>query len=209
MLNNQPDDRIRELADDRTRAALSRQFGRDFPPQTFLPRWYVRVSPPQWHRDENRHKYKIGIAANPSAHHHHHDDGASSVTGSRSAATESYSHMSFASVTASRSLQDFAWLEQALRAEYHGALVVPILSLALYSGASETAAAGEDESLASRSLATDATSKGLLVNSYMGDNGSNAITQSYRFIEEKMESNEVVNENLLASWLSDIINGIR
>ena len=85
----------------------------------------------------------------------------------------------------------------------------PILSLALYSGASETAAAGEDESLASRSLATDATSKGLLVNSYMGDNGSNAITQSYRFIEEKMESNEVVNENLLASWLSDIINGIR
>mmetsp|Transcript_12910 Transcript_12910/g.23763 ORF Transcript_12910/g.23763 Transcript_12910/m.23763 type:complete len:1288 (-) Transcript_12910:276-4139(-) len=210
MLSTQPDDRISALSNGKIRSALSRQFGRNYPPQTFCQKWFVNVSQPEWYDDEGRHKYKIKITMNPSAPN---DDNGSSFAGSsfaRSAVTESYSHLAFASTTASRSLQDFVWLEQALRAEYHGALVVPILSFALYFGAmSENVATVDDESLASRSIATDATSKGLTVNSLLGENGGNAITNSYRFLEEKMERNEIVDESLLANWLSDIINGIR
>jgi len=205
VLNAQPDDRIRKsLFDDKVRAALSRQFGRNYPPQTYRQKWFVKVSPPKWYDDEQRHKYKINITSNPSAHNIGDDD-------SSSVGTESFSHLSFASTTASRSIQDFVWLEQALRAEYHGALIVPLLSFALYFGAmSEKIPTGADESLASKSLETDVTSKEPTVNSLQGEIiGDNAIAQSYRFIEQKMERNDTVDENILANWLGDIINGVR
>ena len=194
MLNSQPDDRMRTaVSDDRIRAALSRQFGRDYPPQTFQKRWFVKVGRPKWDDDEGRHKYKINITMNQSTND----------TGS-SAADSYYSQLSFVSTTARRSLQDFIWLEQALRAEYHGALIVPIFSLALYFGALSVAAGGEEESLASRSLATDATSKVTI------DPLGNVVAQSFRFLDEKIERlNDTVDETILANWLSDIINGVR
>jgi hypothetical protein len=191
-----------KLSDNRIRAALSRQFGRNYPPQTFQQQWYVKVGSPRWDNDERRFKYKITISRDPF----------SSVDGdAESVGTESYSHLSIDSTTTRRSLQDFVWLEQALRAEYHGALIVPLFSLVLYfETLVENLAAEEDEdTLASRSFATSSTSKGLTLDSAVGASGANAVIQSFRLLEDKMERNEIVNENILANWLSDIINGVR
>ncbi len=195
-----------ELSDEKIRTALSRQFGRSYPPQTYQQKWFVKVAPPKWDEEEGRHKYKINISMNPSSSHDEYDE--------RSADTESYTHLSFTSSTTNRSIQDFVWLEQALRTEYHGALIVPLLSLALYFGENAVSAGGYDnESLASRSLAADGTSKGMTVDSTtQGGNitgGGNAVTQSFKFLDAKMERNEIVDENILANWLSDIINGMR
>ena len=203
MLNTQPDDKSRSVtSDDGVRGLLSRQFGRNYPPQTFQQRFFVKVGPPNWDNDEGRHTYQISISANGN------------VDSAGSMGTESYSHqhLSFVSTKASRSLHDFVWLEKALRAEYNGALLVPILSLVLYFGSvSENSAANEEEQpLSSRSSVTDTDSRPTL-DSVLGDNvaDSNAVTQSFKFLEEKLEGNGVVDENLLANWLSDIINGVR
>lgn len=133
--------------------------------------------------------------------------------------SESYSQLSFTSARTRRSLQDFVWLEQALRSEYHGALIVPILSLALYFGAlsdktitAEGGGQGGDESLASRSLATDGTSKKTVDAALETANnipGDNAIAQSFKYIDDKMELNNFVDQTVLANWLSDIMNGMR
>ncbi|KAL7537301.1 hypothetical protein ACHAXR_007721 [Thalassiosira sp. AJA248-18] len=202
ILSAQPDDRIHAtLSDDRIRTALSRQFGRKYPSQAYHQKWFVKVGQPRWDDEQGRYKYKIKITQNPSIPE---TDSLES-----SSVADSYSHLSFASTSTSRSLQDFVWLEQALRAEYHGALIVPLLSLALYFGSlSDNATTGEDESLASRSLATDFTSKGT-IDPLLVPNGGNIVPQSFRFLDEKIEHNEVVDENLLANWLSDIINGVR
>lgn len=203
MLSVQPKDTmLGRLSDNGVRVALSRQFGRNHPPQNFQRRWYVNVGQPRWDNDERRFKYKISISREPF----------SRVDGdTESVGTESYSHLSIDSTTTRRSLQDFVWLEQALRAEYHGALVVPILSLVLYfETLSENLAAEEDEdTMASRSFATASTSKGLALDSVVGENGSNPLIQSFKLLEDKMERNEIVNETTLANWLSDIINGVR
>ncbi|KAL7546805.1 hypothetical protein ACHAWF_010140, partial [Thalassiosira exigua] len=193
MLSSQPDNRIRAaLSDERIRGALSRQFGRSYQPHTFHQKWFVKVSQPKWDDEEGRPKYKIQITANPTVPESGRDDAASSVA-------DSYSQVSYISASAARSLQDFVWLEQALRAEYNGALIVPMLSLALYLGAmSEKAAAVEDDSLASASFMTEASGV-----------GANAVPASFRYLDEKIETNETVDEMILANWLSDIINGVR
>ncbi len=96
------------------------------------------------------------------------------------------------------------WLEQALRAEYNGALIVPILSLVLYFETfSDDLAAQDDE------LSTVITSNGSALDSVVGENGAHAVVQSFKLLEGKMERNEIVNESTLSNWLSDIINGVR
>ena len=204
MLNAQPDNSWSVTSDEGVRGVLSRQFGRNYPPQTFQQRFFVSVGPPHWDNDEGRHTYQISISANGD------------VDGAGSAGTESYSHqLSFVSTKASRSLHDFVWLEKALRAEYHGALLVPILSLVLYFGSlPENSATEEDEQLlaSSRSSTMDTNSRGgPTLDSVLGDNvlDANAVTQSFKFLEEKLEGNGIVDENLLANWLSDILNGVR
>lgn len=201
MLSAQPGDTMREkvLADNGTRAALSRQFGRNYPPQTFEQRWFVSVGRGRWDNGEKRFKYKVSMSREASSYANGDNE---------SLDTESLSHLSIDSTTTRRSLQDFVWLEQALRAEYHGALIVPILSIVLYFEAlSENVVADEqdDDTLASRSFATVSTSKSLTLDS----NGNNAVVQSFKFLEKKIERNEIVNETTLANWLSDIINGVR
>ena len=167
------------LSDDRIRTALSRKFGRNtYPSQTYHQKWNVKVTNPKWDDNEGRYKYKLNISMNSS---NDIDDNMSASIG-----TESYSQLSFASTTTRRSLQDFVWLEQALRAEYHGALIVPILSLALYFGTTSnnldrTGQDGRrgDESLATRSFATDASSKGqVTVDSVLGANNNKSSDRS-------------------------------
>ncbi|KAL9181253.1 hypothetical protein ACHAXT_010058 [Thalassiosira profunda] len=200
MLSAQPGDRIRTaISDDRIQAALSRQFGRSYPPEAFQQKWLVKVGAARWDDDEGRHKYKITFKQNPSLN----DEGSSMA--------DSYSRLSFVSTSARRSLQDFVWLEKALRSEFHGALLVPLLSLALYFGAMPDSV-GEDESqsMASRSYSynTDATSKGTLVNPALALNG-NAVPESLKFLDDKIDRNGAVDETILANWLSDVINGVR
>ena len=190
-----------------TFTALSRQFGRNYPTQMFCQKWFVKVSEPKWCQDEGRYKYEINIAMNPSAQN---DDNRSSMASSMTESSGSYSHLAFPSTSSRRSLQDFLWLEQALRTEYHGALLAPILSVLLHDGSkAENLAPAEEESLASGSHATDATSEGITAAPLLGDNSDGIITHSRQFIEEKLEHNETVDESLLANWLSDTINGIR
>jgi len=125
MLSAKPGDgmRVKVLADNGTRAALSRQFGRNYSPQTLEQRWFVSVGQGRWDNDEKRFKYKVNISKNANSF---------ADADNESSGIDSVSHLSIDSSTTRRSLQDFAWLEQALRAEYHGALIVPILSLVLY-----------------------------------------------------------------------------
>lgn len=198
MLSAKPGDgtRVKVLADNGARAALSRQFGRSYPPQTLEQRWFVSVGQGRWDNDEKRFKYKVNISKNANSF----ADG-----DNESSDIDSVSHLSIDSLTTRRSLQDFAWLEQALRAEYHGALIVPILSLVLYFDTLSDDNLVEDEddnTLASRSFATISTSKSLTLD-------SNAVIQSLKFLEKKIERNEIVNEKTLANWLSDIVNGVR
>ena len=186
MLSAQPEDAMRgRLSDNIVRTALSRQFGRKFPPQTFQQRWFVNVGQPRWDNDERRFKYKISLSRQPISWAGDDDES---------------SHLSIDLTSTRRSLQDFVWLEQALRAEYNGALIVPILSLVLYfETLSDDLAAEDDE------LSTAMTSKGSALNSVVGENGAFAVVQSFKLLEEKMERNEIVNENTLSNWLSETL----
>lgn len=198
MLSAKPGDgmRVKVLADNGARAALSRQFGRNYPPQTLEQKWFVSVGQGRWDNDEKRFKYKVNISKNANSF---------ADADNESSGIDSVSHLSIDSSTTRRSLQDFAWLEQALRAEYHGALLVPLLSLVLYFDTLSDdylVEEEDDDTLASRSFATISTSKSLTLE-------SNAVIQSFKFMEKKIERNEIVNENTLANWLSDIVNGVR
>ena len=104
-------------SDDRIRSSLSRPFGRAHLPPSYQPKWEVTVEQPMWDTEEGRYKYKINLVRCPTVRRNGED----------TRTTTSYN-----SATTSRSLQDFVWLERALRAEYHGAMLVPLLSLALY-----------------------------------------------------------------------------
>ena len=93
----------------KVRAALERPFGRSNLPPHLASNWVVEVSPAEWDSDEERWKYRILVQR------------------------RSLSELDDSMTTAFtwRSLADFLWLEQALRAEYHGALLLPLLSIAI------------------------------------------------------------------------------
>lgn len=121
------------------------------------------------------------------------------------ASSRAPAHASFNAATTTRSLQDFVWLEQALRAEYHGAMLVPLLSLAVYFGSTTAGAGGIGEdgaSTASRSLVSEGTLKGM-------PRDANLTSQSIVFLGEKMDRNEIVDTAILSNWLSDVVNGVR
>lgn len=71
--------------------------------------WVVEVSPAEWDAEEERWKYRIMVQRR----------------------TLENLDESMTTAFTWRSLTDFVWLEQALRAEYHGALLLPLLSIAI------------------------------------------------------------------------------
>jgi hypothetical protein len=80
--------------------------------------WVIEVSPAEWDPQPQLWKYRILVQKRQLTQKNQEQ------------AT------SFTTAFCWRSLQDFVWLEQALRAEYQGALLVPLLSIAL--GTTET-----------------------------------------------------------------------
>lgn len=103
--------REKKVSDEMTkvRAALSRPFGRNSLPPHMASNWVVEVSPAEWDADEERWKYRILVQRR----------------------TLAQLDESMTTAFTWRSLADFVWLEQALRAEYHGALLLPLLSIAV------------------------------------------------------------------------------
>jgi len=94
------------------RAILSRKFTRASIPKE--KGWVVEVSPAEWDADQSRWKYRILVQRRQFL-----------------MPINNQTPKSFTAAFTWRSLADFAWLENALRAEYHGALVLPLLSIAV------------------------------------------------------------------------------
>ena len=108
-------------ADDPVRTLLSRPYGRQSLPTRVGRNFVVQVSSAEWDADEERWKYRILVQQRPSK---------SSAAAANDATTTS-GPGSFTTAYCWRSLNDFSWLEQALRHEFHGALLVPLLNLAV------------------------------------------------------------------------------
>jgi len=165
--------------DKNVKGALSREVGRNGLPATSLLEWHVLVGDPKWDDREGRYKYKVELRKNEDA----------------SGNFDSYisKSSSFNGVSARRSLQDFIWLEKALRAEFHGALIAPLLCLTIYF-ATMADGSSEEESLDPLFVSWDAT---------------DATTQSIKFLGQILDNGETVDKDVLSRWLSDVINGVR
>lgn len=108
----------------RARAILAREFGRTSLPPKVARKWVVEVSPAEWDADENRWRYRILLQRRNTKYP------------PNSAAPVTNVH-SFTTAFTWRCLADFIWLENALRAEFQGSLVLPLLSVAV--GAADVA----------------------------------------------------------------------
>lgn len=165
--------------------ALSREVGRNKIPATSIEQWSVRVGEPNWDDEEGRYKYEIILEQNDRVSQHDAFSSNSTFNGE---------------VTATRSLQDFVWLERALRAEYHGGLIAPLLSLTIYFASMADASIGED--ILDSRMPVDSPPG-------MSWDATKATSQSIKYLGKILDQNETVNNDMLATWLSDVINGIR
>ena len=95
----------------KTRMILSRPFGRSGLPHKLARNWVVEVSTAEWDADEYEWKYRILVQ--------------------KRMLQQIEACSSFTSAFTWRSLRDFIWLEDALRAEFHGCLLLPLLSIAI------------------------------------------------------------------------------
>lgn len=75
------------------------------------------MSPAEWDGDENQWKYRVLVQRRDVRR------------GSGDQQLDTVS--SFTNAFTWRSIADFSWLENALKAEYHGALMLPLLSIAI------------------------------------------------------------------------------
>jgi hypothetical protein len=96
----------------KTKMILSRPFGRTGLPPKLARNWVVEVSPAEWDAEENLWKYRILVQK-------------------RMLQAQVVSCSSFTTAFTWRSLRDFIWLEEALKAEFHGCLMLPMLSIAI------------------------------------------------------------------------------
>lgn len=171
--------------------ALSREVGRNKIPATSIEQWSVRVGEPNWDDEEGRYKYEIILEQNDTVTEQQHDAFSSNSTFN-------------GEVTATRSLQDFVWLERALRAEYHGGLIAPLLSLTIYFASMADASLGEDILDTGSRMSSPVDSP-----PGMSWDATKATSQSIKYLGKILDQNETVNNDMLATWLSDVINGVR
>jgi hypothetical protein len=102
----------------KTKALLSRPFGRSSLPPEIIRKWVVEVSPAEWDADESQWKYRLLIQ---SRH----------VDKERKNNPVFPYQKSFTTAFTWRSIADFFWLEESLQHEYQGGLLLPDLSKAL------------------------------------------------------------------------------
>jgi hypothetical protein len=100
----------------RTKALLSRPFGRASLPPEIARKWVVEVSPAEWDADESIWKYRILLQRRVLP---------------EKDSQQQQQQSSFTNAFTWRSLADFKWLEKALRQEFHGGLLLPDLAIAL------------------------------------------------------------------------------
>jgi hypothetical protein len=112
----------------KTKALLSRHFGRASIPPNIGRKWVVEVSSAEWDADEHRWKYRILVQRRQIPVSAAEQDNKQKEDAT--ARTPQQPHSMTAAFTW-RSLADFAWLERALRQEFHGGLLLPVLSIAL------------------------------------------------------------------------------
>jgi hypothetical protein len=112
----------------KTKALLSRHFGRASIPPNIGRKWVVEVSSAEWDADEHRWKYRILVQRRQMPLSTAEQDNKQKEDAATR--TPQQPHSMTAAFTW-RSLADFAWLERALRQEFHGGLLLPVLSIAL------------------------------------------------------------------------------
>ncbi len=204
-----------------TRSALSRPFGRTSLPANIAKRWLVevhvnnsvadlssdneegtdisKVMPCRYDIMVQKEEFGDGNLNGTIEIGKRH--GSPSMSSSSSRDSDSMMIQNELSISASfrttaanvtRTLGDFLWLEQALRKEYHGSLILPMLSLAVMGGADWTTALDLDKGVFERGEWDPAK-------------------MSNEILEEAIRHNadEPVDARLLADWLSDVLNGVR
>jgi hypothetical protein len=112
-----------------TRSALSRPFGRTSLPAHLAKTFVVEVTSLGY--EERRGECECGCVYNIMAQMEDYSSGTPAPSPIRNELSMS---SSFVAVNVNRTLRDFMWLEEALRDEFHGSLLFPVLSLALTSG---------------------------------------------------------------------------
>lgn len=147
-----------------TRAALSRPFGRTSLPSYLAKKWVVQVSSNGYDQEKRMCSYNIMV---------HKEDVDSS----------------FVTANIDRTLEDFVWLEEALQEEYHGSLILPLLSLTLTNGA----------------IWTDHTSSEEVFSLSEWD----PVKISSDLVRDAIQSEDPIDAKLLENWLSDILNSVR
>jgi len=115
------------------RVVLDRDFGRISLPTEVARKWVVEVGAAEWDADENQWKYRIMVQHRDTAKKTPiaQIPGSGSGEASSSLLSDIVTKSSFTTAFTWRSLADFCWLEDALKAEFHGALMLPVLSIAL------------------------------------------------------------------------------
>lgn len=147
-----------------TASALSRPFGRS----TVVKKsdaWDVEVTPGVYDEDIKMCKYNIIVRKKIS-------DG------------RSKSSNEFVTASVYRTLKDFLWLEEALREEYHGSLLIPLLSLSIVKSVEHTS----DEYL---------------------EEDWDPVRYSFSHIENQIFATQPVDNARLADWLSAVLNFVR
>lgn len=150
-----------------------------------LQRWSVEISPPIKDPSTSQYTFSISIRENRGKLVASSDK----VLGPPTATTK-------------RTLQDFCWLEQALRNEFHGALLVPLLSMSLGSNGWLSQLSIEEWNNMPSLKAIDAK---------IGKMQDEKTKESKKGGDksEKKESGKVPIEKVMSNWLSDILNGVR
>jgi hypothetical protein len=170
-----------------TRSALSRPFGRTSLPAHLAKTFVVEVTSLGY--EERRGECECGCVYNIMAQMEDYSSGTPAPSPIRNELSMS---SSFVAVNVNRTLRDFMWLEEALRDEFHGSLLFPVLSLALTSGTDWT------------------TSPDGIFDKESFERGEwDPVTMSVEILEGAIRSREPVDTKLIADWLSDVLNAVR